>query len=371
MAYGSNVAALASIGLLYRYADFIDWLGGTEFHMGWIVGVGMIGSLAARMWMGSIIDLYGTRLVWLGSLLLLAATSFAHLAISNYVGVSIYLLRVLFCCAFAGLNGASLTFISHRAPYKRDAEVGCLLGDLLFAVVASSHAQIVVLFMAAGALALFACPFAWIAARSERRPQATPGPSMLSVVRQQYVGPLLVITATLGMGLGLPTVFVRPFAAQLGIPRIGLFFLIYAATAILTRVLARRWAEYFGLRRMILLGTVGVAASMATLPLVHAEWQLIWPAIGFGCFHAISYPAVLAANNETFPSRHRGLALLVALAAFDVGQLVGAPMAGAVIHGSELGGLPPYPTMFLVTAILMVGASIYYAWAKPRPHAKN
>ena len=38
--------------LLYRYADFVRLLGGTEFHLGWIVGVGMVGSIFMRLALG-------------------------------------------------------------------------------------------------------------------------------------------------------------------------------------------------------------------------------------------------------------------------------------------------------------------------------
>ena len=44
LAYLSNALLLAAVALLFRYADFVTLLGGTEFHLGWIVGIGMVGS---------------------------------------------------------------------------------------------------------------------------------------------------------------------------------------------------------------------------------------------------------------------------------------------------------------------------------------
>ena len=61
MAYTSNWLLMVGVSLLFRYADFVTLLGGTEFHLGWIVGVGMVGSLAMRLSMGSCIDRYGSR----------------------------------------------------------------------------------------------------------------------------------------------------------------------------------------------------------------------------------------------------------------------------------------------------------------------
>ena len=67
-AYLANIAVMVAIALLYRYADFVTLLGGTELHLGWIVGVGTIGSLLVRLFLGSAIDRYGPRLIWLSSL---------------------------------------------------------------------------------------------------------------------------------------------------------------------------------------------------------------------------------------------------------------------------------------------------------------
>jgi MFS family permease len=153
----------------------------------------------------------------------------------------------------------------------------------------------------------------------------------------------------------------RPYTAGLGIPRIGLFFMVYAVAAIVARIVTRRWPEHFGTRPIILLGMTGMAASVALLLLVHAEWQLVWPAIAFGCSHAVLFPSVVAAGSATFPGRHRGLATLLVLATLDVGQLLGAPTAGAVLRYSRPAGLPPYPTMFLTMAGLLALVSVWYA----------
>ena len=182
-------------------------------------------------------------------------------------------------------------------------------------------------------------------------------PAMVPVAIQ----PVYVFSLAIGMGLGLPAIFLRSYAAELHIPRIGLFFLVYAIAAIVMRVVTRRWPERFGNRPIILLGLAGMAASMAMFLLVHAEWQLVLPAVGFGCANAILFPSVVAAGSVTFPLRHRGLATLLVLAALDVGQLVGAPMAGAVLQYSETAGLPPYPTMFLTMAGLLALVSAWYA----------
>ena len=83
MAYVSATLLMTAVSLLYRFADFITSLGGTEFHLGCIVGVGMVGSLVTRLALGSWIDRYGSKVIWLSSTGLFAVTCFAHLFIAS------------------------------------------------------------------------------------------------------------------------------------------------------------------------------------------------------------------------------------------------------------------------------------------------
>ncbi len=43
LAHAANTLVAVAAGLNYRYADFVTFLGGSELHLGWIVGVGMVG----------------------------------------------------------------------------------------------------------------------------------------------------------------------------------------------------------------------------------------------------------------------------------------------------------------------------------------
>ncbi|MBN1395184.1 MAG: MFS transporter [Pirellulales bacterium] len=390
LAYAANALVLVAIALLYRFADFISLLGGTEFHLGWIVGVGIAGSIFTRLTIGAWIDRYGSRPLWIGSLLLFAGTCVAHLLLQSYSGPAIYLLRIGFCCAVAGVNGASMTFVSNRGSEKRIAEMvgmlgtagflgallGTQLGDLLFATAeAIGRPQIVEMFLVAAGLAVLAIPLAWAATRGEKRTTSRQAsiqsmgssggrqaqPNLLAIFRRHNPGVVLAVGVALGIGTGLPATFLRPFAAELNIPRIGLFFTVYSLAAIITRVITRRWVERYGHQRIILLGLGGLAASIVLLLTVGKEWQLIIPALGYGFSHAILFPSVVAAGSLAFPAGNRGMATLLMLATWDVGQLVGAPLAGATLRIARITELPPYPTMFLITAGALAVVWLWYA----------
>ena len=81
-----------------------------------------------------------------------------------------------------------------------------------------------------------------------------------------------------------------------------------------------------------------MVTSLLLLPPVHAEWQLIVPAIAFGCSQAILFPAVMAAGAVSFPAENRGLATVLVLATWDIGLFVGSAAAGAILQYSPAFG---------------------------------
>jgi MFS family permease len=162
------------------------------------------------------------------------------------------------------------------------------------------------------------------------------------------------------MILNLPSTFLPTYAAELHIERIALFFTVYAIAAVVTRIATRQWPQRLGLHAMILLGIAGLVASQLLFLLVRGEWSLWLPGVACGMTHAVLFPATLAAGNRWFPQQHRGLGTTLILAAWDVGLLVGMPAAGAILHYSEAGGLPPYPTMFMAAATLAGVVGIWY-----------
>jgi len=374
LAYASNALVCVALALLYRYADLVLLLGGTELHLGWIIGLGWIGSLGMRFFLGKGIDSYGTRRIWLGSLAIFVACCFAHLGLASCHGPAIYLLRIAQCTAMAGIFGASTTFIAGRAAGPRMAELigmlgtsgfvgmmlGTQLGDLLCGAEPSSRG-VFAMFAAAGLLGIAAIPFAWTASRREKAPARRNRLPMLWVVRRYHPGMLLAVGVVTGAALSVPSTFLRTYAAELGIPRIGLFFTVVGLTAVATRVASRRLPERFGLAPILLVGLAVMALAQLLFLTVRSEWQLIVPGLVHGVAQAILYPMVTAAGSSSFPSRYRGLGTTLILASLDIGQLIGAPAVGMVLHLSEAAGWARYPTMFLAMAAVLSSVAGTYA----------
>lgn len=376
LTYASNTSMMVAVSLLFRYADFVKSLGGTEWHLGWICGVGVVGSLVMRLAQGVGIDTYGPRTVWLWSSIGVVVSLLGHMAIGRIDTPAIYMLRILFNTSIAGFFGASITYVAGQAPVARMAEVigslgtsgfvgmmlGTSLGDVLLGGLSAERSELNHMFEMAALLAATSFVFSWFATRGSARPVKRRRLPTLWLLRRYHPGAVLLCGVAMGFGLGLPGIFLRPFTSSLGIPGIAIFFWVYAPTAFATRLSSRRFPERYGVRPMILVGMAALVGGILSFLLVQHAWQLVAPAVLMGCAHAFLFPAVLAGGSSAFPGRNRGLGTTLMLAMFDLGNLIGNPTAGGLLRLARLTGLPPYPTMFLVIAGVLVMAAATYAW---------
>jgi len=380
--YAANALLMLAVSLLFRYADFVSHLGGTERHLGAIVGVGMIGALAVRVSLGVGIDTYGPRLTWLASLAIFSLAAAAHLIIDTVDGPAVYLVRILMTIGIAGSVGASLTYVSLGVPESRIAEMvgtigtsgfvglalGPVLGDFLFHAPQITREQINRMFLLAAVAGLLALAAALAGTRQQvRERRRRKYPPLMSLIRRYHPGAVLVVALAMGLGIGLPGVFVRAYAAELNIIGIQTYFLVYATVAFAVRIVTRRLSQQIGARPVILAGLGALSLSMLLYLLVNNSWQLAFPAIVAGSAHALLFPAVVASGSTSFPSRYRGLATTLVLGMFDLGNLFGQPAVGNILHYAHQWGLPKYPTMFVLVALLLGLVAVIYAhFSQPR-----
>ena len=368
---------MVAVSLLFHYAKFVLFLGGDEFALGWITGLGMVGALLARALQGMAIDRYGPGRIWKYSLILLVISLVGHLMVGRIDGPGIYLARVLFCTSIAGAFGGSITYVSLRAPTGRTAEmvgmlgtsgfvgmaVGPAFGDWLMDVPQLSRWHLDRMFLVSAGMVCISLVFALIATRSELPVSRRKLPRIGGVLRKYHPGALLLVGMAMGIGIGLPHTFLRPYVDHLGFDRIRLFFWVYAGTAMAVRFSTRRLTDQWGVRPMIHWGLGCLAATMLLFTIVRHEWMLILPAAVGGTAHAFLFPAVVAGTGHAFPSHYRGLATTLILAMFDLGNLLGQPTIGGILEVGRYLGLPAYPLMFVGVSLLLIGTNLIYAWS--------
>jgi len=384
--YFANVFMLMSISLLFRYADFIKSLGGDEWHLGWIVGVGSVGAILFRVYQGTAIDRFGPLLVWVISLVGLIVSNLLHVGLSDVNGWQIYAIRLMMNLCIAGVFGSWLSFVTLRVPESKVAEVigvvgssgfvgmatGPIIGDWIFGSDHDIRQQVDLMFYVAAALlglSLIAVMFAWILEKSERKrtgrlahgsqhsgvATARLGRAGIwQLLKKHHPGFLLIVAGIMGMSISIPGNFLRPFVAQQGIQEIKVFFIVYNIVAFASRVSMRRAPELLGLRNTILLGLFFMALSMVLYTLVDSTMTMIFPAIAGGLAHSFLFPSVVAGGTAFFPKENRGLATSLVLAMYDIGMLVGSPLVGISVTTARSNDLPEYPVTFCIVSAMLV-----------------
>jgi MFS family permease len=374
--YGGNTAFTIAVALMYRYADFVLYLGGSEWNVGVIVGVGMVGSLVMRLFQGFGLDHFGPRRIWLWSNFGLVFSLIAHTLITDVRGPGIFALRILYATSMAGVYGSSITSVSRRLPLARMAEVvgmlgtsgfigmavGPMLGDLFCGHSPITRTDLNTMFLVAAGLGAVSFCCAAVATRRELKPtRHHRKPPMVWLLRRYHPGTVMMLAIVMGIGLVIPTTFLPTFIQHYHIENTGTFFLVYAGTAFLARISTRRFPHLFGVRPMIFIGLGFLAVSLLCYMTVTTQWGLAVPGFFAGIAHAVMFPSVTATGSTSFPSRYRGLGTTVMLSMLDTGMLVGAPLVGQLLVLSKNAGLPPYNTTFVVLSIGVVASGVVYA----------
>lgn len=370
---------MLAVSVQFRYADFVRFWGGSDFDLGRIVGVGMIGALLMRWFQGIGIDRYGALRIWLLSLIGYTLASAGHTQIDSLDTPTVYLLRILMATSTAGAFGSSLTFISLQVPRERIAEMvgmlgtsgflgmalGPTIGDALFGSgeVTQWHVRRMFWVSAgAGIVAILAVALAGALSQGQVAPTRYRRLPILALARKYHPGLILLVSSATGLAICMPHEFLRAFTADAQIGGIRNFFVTYALTALVVRLATRKVVARHGVGRVVTAGLLLCAGSMLSYLLVDQPWELAYPAMLGGSGHALLFPAVIAGGSVRFPTRYRGLATTLTLAMFDLGNLLGKPLIGGLLELSKRRDWPAYPLMFVSLAVTLLALAVFYAY---------
>ncbi len=377
LSYIANLAMVAANSLTFHFAELVKFLGGTEETVGWIVSVGTIGAIAARLILGQMLDRYGTRLVWAGSALLFVAacTSFMFCREISWI---IFLTRIGFATGIAGMATSSIVHIQLEVPWHRRTEVignfgssgfigmvlGSVAGDILYASITDMSSRFRALFCLAGLCAVIVLVLAIAVTHQHKheKPHVTPNPLLL--IRRYWPGMIVLVGMMIGVSLTVITVFLTRMSSERGLGGIGLFFFGYCGSAFIFRVSSSTWSQRFGRRWLVLMGLAGHALGHIILAHSTRQWHLIFPAITSGFGHAMLFPSVVSIGSGCFPKQYRGSGTTVVLGFTEIGMVVSSPVLGWIIdHFRRSGWADPFAPMFYASAGWAVFAGIAYWWS--------
>jgi MFS family permease len=221
------------------------------------------------------------------------------------------------------------------------------------------------LFVAAGVIAVGALALASLIRHPPiRNPAAR---FSLRSALERRVGWLSVTAGFISLGYGSIVTFITLYAAELGVARAGLFFSVFAAGVVLTRLVSGRTFDRHGPKPVVGASLGLLVAGYIILALAQTETGFLAAAFVLGLGFGALTPSLQAMAVNLVPAERRGAANGTLFSAFDIGIGVGSSLLGAVAQAAG-----SYATMYLVAAgVLVIPALLFFLVVMPRYVRRN
>lgn len=356
---------MMGLSMQFHFGEYVvSHLGYGVDTLGWITGIGAVGSIFLRPYAGTWIDRVGCRPCFVASALVAAVGSLSFQFVEALWLIS--LLRVLTTTANATFLTTVAVYAAQAAPPERRAEslgtvgiggflgmmAGPAIGDAIFSQGANTPEAFGLFFTVVAGASLLAGVVVCNLRSTSPKPHAAPPFGLL--VRRHWPGMIMVLPVVFCAILTIHMTFLERFAHTRGFDDIRWFFLVYCPTAIVLRVTCRRLPERVGRERLCVVGLSSMAVGLLLLIPVHAEWQLVLPALFMGAGHCFVFPSMVDLVAEAMPLQHRGVGTSLALGAGDLGFLLGSVAWGQAI---DLTGY--VPTFCVAATITWVAVLVY------------
>lgn len=351
----------ASLPILPRFV--VDELGGGDAAVGLVFAVYAAAAVVVRPWIGRVGDRSGRRILVVGGAIVTAIALLAHLT-ADTVEVLVAL-RVLAGAGQAAVVVGLSTMSVDLAPLARQGEgasyvmvalqlglgVGPVVGEVLLRLGGYPAVWAVSAIGSASCLVLAA----FLPTVPARRTLAARGLFHPAAVRPGIV----LWLGTLGF-VGF-LAFVPLHAADIGVTRVGLLFLLCSGTIAIVRTLGAKLPDRLGAVR---LGTVGlgvVTAAMLVLGLVPSVAGLVVATILLGFGAAIVAPSMVVASVRGVPEDERARVMSTFTMFLDLASAIG-PLALGLAAAST-----GYGPAFVVAGVAAgLGLVLLRTWLAPR-----
>ena len=259
----SLAALLASMvfSLLLHLPGFLIDLGASEFDIGVLYAVSAAVAIALSPWMGRVVDRRGSRSVIIAASLVNALVLLAYITI-DWFGVTVFLVRIANTSAQIFLFTAFLTFAAAVIPESRRTQglalfgiaflvpigLGSLLGDGILAIANFDALFAVAALFVLGSISMV------VTLSEPRIENHRPRRSFFAALRQDDLRPLWWLMFFFAFGATSVFTFMRTFIDATGYASVGLYFGVFAATAVLIRLSASSLPDVVGQKLVLVPG---------------------------------------------------------------------------------------------------------------------
>ncbi len=368
IAFLANFFFFCSVNAFSLLPLYIKTLGGTVAQIGGIMGTYGLTAILAQPLAGALSDRFGRKQFLLlgASLGVFSSVGFAY---SAQLDFRFFLFRVVQGIGYSSFYIANLTLIADMVPASRRGEAVGLFGISGLITIALSPAlgeQLIRVagfpaFFQAAAAAAAAALLASLAFQAPRASHAASAPlSVSALVPSVGIMPPILLALVFGLVSGAVFVFLPTYARQVGIQRIGAFYIAYSAGAVGIRLACGRLSDRLGRRRVILPALLLMASGSLGLVWLSAPAVLLVVGTLTGTAHGLLHPALSASVIDLSEAEERGRALSAFSTAILFGSAVGSFVFG--VMAEWLG----YRSIFLTASAIVVATFVaFHRFGRP------
>ncbi|MGG0739283.1 MFS transporter [Niallia taxi] len=341
---------------------FIKENGGTESQVGLAMGAFMLSSVIFRPFVGGMLDRFGRRPFIIWGLLLFAATMFMYNWVSGLAVLMV--IRILHGFTWAVSTTSISTAVTDLIPTTRRGEgmgwsgmamtVAMAIGPMLgLAIANNSSYESLFGFAVLLSVAALALTFG---AKIKVTPIAN---SRKIELFDKSVFPITLSVFLLFIAYGGITTYIPLFADSIKVNS-GTFFLVYAATLVLTRPIAGKLSDRHGEAFVIIPAQVITISALIILSFSTNLLGIIISAIMYGIGFGSAQPALQAATIRLVSPDRTGVANASFATGADLGIGLGAMMLGWISQYMS------YQALFTVSAVAVVFSLLVFIFLVKR-----
>ena len=365
LAFVGHFAFALGLWTFVHLPGYLEILGGGHTEIGLIMGVLSVSAIVCRPSIGRLMDKRGRRPVVLWGALINLVAVVAYLS-ANSLGPWIYLIRVVHGVGQAALFSVFFTIAADVVPVSRRTEgiavfgvsgllplsIGGLLGDTILRYW--SYDTLFAIAAGISFVALLLCTMI-----PETRPERAfdeKSKTFGEIFFLPGLMPLWLLTFGFTCGLTSYFTFIKTYIGEIQVGSVGLFFFVYSTTAVVTRLFCAWIPARLGVKRTLLPTLLSLVAGILLLASAEHGSTVAMAGVLCGLGHAYVFPIVSAMVVSRAPDDSRGVAMTLYTALFDAGALLGAPIFGWIIEGTN------YQTMFVTAVgVVLLFSAVFFA----------
>lgn len=343
---------------------FVKDLGGDAASIGYVMGIFGIASVTTALVSGFLIDRYGRRIFMLLGSVLMFLFSLLYLFVSD-INAIMYALRLLQGVAFGLFFTSAATAVSYTIPKSIRhsclttfgiTTIACFSVGPFFGEILIEKFGYHTFFLYASSFQLVAfilCFFSTETTRSALSGKLFQG--FLKILFSDRFSVLFLMNLMIAVGLGSLVHFFHVHLKEQNL-QMGIFFVIFAAVAILIRFFGGKFSDIVERRKIALPALFMIVVSMPIAFFVDSYTHLILFSLVFSIGYGFAYPTVNTMVIDRAHAGERGTAVGIFNMAYGTGINSSAIILGLIVR--DYG----FFSMYLSTAMFLVAGCVIFTY---------